>query len=548
MFASAVILSCAATAVLAVSSGLVDNCNALSPMFGCSNFKGKPVEKTKKKKKKKKNHHQELIFFFFFFFFFKDGDRLQCQEKGQVMEWVTKPVVDNSLFELFAGEESAKVTTFTPGKLLKVSIRTKKYNSQFNGILLYAIDASDTSADPAKVGRWEFTDTEDRFHSFCPGTVLHARCRAQAVPDHVALVAADRLHRQCQVCRPHQGRPANDGAFYFPNNVVLTPTGVAPTAFEQWYRGANNKTCDEVVPPPSTPTLRCDDAKRLATVNTAAKVESHRCAVRHVPPARCSRAAPTQGLSGDAAGNCYYAEHGRVHGRRPHHDGDDVRLRAATGGNVRAASARASARPARPAAAATPAPTTSKAGTTLRSTTTVKPPVRPTTKPAKARLARLARLARRARTRSRPSRSRPSRRSRSALQHARLPVRRQGRRRATAEAAVCAAGQRRLLPDRTAADVQLWPARLRCARPMARCDDALECSMGVKTCARKAARPVRRRPARLPVLERVHAPRRALQEGGRVMTRRACARSPSSIEERVRGRHARLPVQAGLVR
>jgi hypothetical protein len=219
------------------------------------------------------------------------------------MEWVTKPVVDNSLFELFAGEESAKVTTFTPGRMLKVSLRTKKYDNQFNGILLYAIDAADTTADPAKVGRWEFTDTEDRFHSFCPGTVLHANAALKPYLTTWRFEPPADFTGSIKFVALIKVGPANDGAFYYPNNVVLSPTGAAPTLAEQWYRGANNKTCDEVCAAVAT-NFECDDAK-ITTINTAAEVENiiaPYVTCRRPLLARCT----AQGLSTSPDGFCFY--------------------------------------------------------------------------------------------------------------------------------------------------------------------------------------------------------------------------------------------------
>jgi len=307
----------------------------------------------------------------------QDGNRLQCQEPGQVMQWALKPVTDNTMFELFAGEESSKATQYTPGKLIKISLRTKKYDSQYNGLLLYAIDAADTSADPAKLGKWEFQDTEDRFHSFCPGTVLHGSAALKPYLTSWRFLPPDNFRGTIKFIGLIKVGPANDGSFYYPNELTLTATGAAPLAAERWYRGANNKSCDDTCRAVDA-NLRCDSA-RLASVNTAAKFEATVApfvTCRQPLLVRCT----DQGLSGDAAGNCYYANTAEctAAGLTTTATTCDA---VATGANGRRICPCMCA-PGSTCSGPTSAPTTSKAGTTLRSTTTVKPTVRPTTKPA----------------------------------------------------------------------------------------------------------------------------------------------------------------------
>ena len=114
------------SSALALSSGMLDICNAKSPLFGCNTFQVRRRAQIVLAKSKKRFF---FLIIFSFFSLLQDGNRLQCQEPGQVMQWALKPVTDNTMFELFAGEESSKATQYTPGKLIKISLRTKKYDS-----------------------------------------------------------------------------------------------------------------------------------------------------------------------------------------------------------------------------------------------------------------------------------------------------------------------------------------------------------------------------------------------------------------------------------
>jgi hypothetical protein len=219
------------------------------------------------------------------------------------MEWTLKPVTDNSLFELFAGDEDAKATQYTPGRALKVSLRTKRYDSQYNGLLLYAIAANDASEDPVKIGRWEFTDTEDRFHSFCPGTVLHGSASLKPYLSSWRFFPPADFSGDIKFIGLIKVGPPNDGSFYYPNEVTVRATGTAPTLVQQWHRGANNRSCDETCRTVH-PNLRCD-ATRIDDIDTPAKFEAQvapSVSCRRPLLARCT----DQGLATDATGFCYY--------------------------------------------------------------------------------------------------------------------------------------------------------------------------------------------------------------------------------------------------
>ena len=90
------------------------------------------------------------------------------------MDWVTKPKVSDD-FELFAGPEDNKQTEYVPGQFVQVSLRAKKYGEQYRGLLLYAVDAADTTSDPVKIGTWEVSPkyywTILRLHSNPPPIV-----------------------------------------------------------------------------------------------------------------------------------------------------------------------------------------------------------------------------------------------------------------------------------------------------------------------------------------------------------------------------------------
>jgi hypothetical protein len=259
-------------AVFGVSSGFVDTCNAMDPTFGCANF--------------------------------SMGDRLRCMERpARLMGWVLKPVFDATKFEVFAGEEAAKVTTYTPGRWMRISLRTKTFDNQYRGLLLYAVDAADTAADPARVGSFQFTDTRPLFHSWCPGAVLHASADPMPFLTSWRYLPPANFTGTLKFVSLIKVGPANTGEFYYGNQLQLTRVGAAPTPEMKWYVGANNKSCDETCLANGA-NLICDAAK-LATINSATALD------RLVAPfvtcklpylVRCG----DQGVAMDVTGLCYY--------------------------------------------------------------------------------------------------------------------------------------------------------------------------------------------------------------------------------------------------
>jgi hypothetical protein len=87
---------------------LVYLCDAMSPLFGCD-----PQ-------------------------FWKGGDRLQCLNKTQVMNWASSPV-RTDCFEITAGDEENPSKSYVPGELVTINVRVSCFKMWYRGIMLVKI-------------------------------------------------------------------------------------------------------------------------------------------------------------------------------------------------------------------------------------------------------------------------------------------------------------------------------------------------------------------------------------------------------------------------
>jgi hypothetical protein len=234
-----------------------------------------------------------------------------CQEENRIMQWCTKPVVNEEAFKLWVGEDEANPeTTYVPGEWIKVNLRALKYDFQYRGLLLYAIDAKDepegypnhTKGDPTKLGKWDFTDRQTTFHSYCPRTVLHSDGGLKPYHTSWRFQVPEDFNGQVQFVALIKTGPANMGEFWYPNKVVLSKAATAPVpAGERWYKGAVGESCTEVC---QKKEMLCD-APRFGSINSASALQQSvlKHNVCNKPPLlRCG----DLDLSFGEDGFCYY--------------------------------------------------------------------------------------------------------------------------------------------------------------------------------------------------------------------------------------------------
>lgn len=160
------------------SNGEIDECNATSPLFGCKTWKitngveqrvdgclDANADKLIMDWYAGKKKHRVVFTHFLGWCFFLTPS---CRPR-RVLCRVSKPV-RSDLYELFAGSEDAKLTKYIPGQRLPIGLRVKKFQGNYRGILLYALDDKGQ-----KIGTWSFIDRVTTFHQFeaCPNSVLH---------------------------------------------------------------------------------------------------------------------------------------------------------------------------------------------------------------------------------------------------------------------------------------------------------------------------------------------------------------------------------------
>lgn len=66
------------------------------------------------------------------------GNRLDCKNKTRIMHWASEPV-PSECYEL-----TAPTTSYTPDEYLELKLETTCFKKQFRGILLYAVDSTET--------------------------------------------------------------------------------------------------------------------------------------------------------------------------------------------------------------------------------------------------------------------------------------------------------------------------------------------------------------------------------------------------------------------
>lgn len=228
------------------------------------------------------------------------------------MQWVTKPVVNDQDFHLWAGDnEDAEVLEYTPGEWISINLRAKKYDLQYRGLLLYAIDAKDLPegypkhdrGDPTKIGKWEFNDRQVMFHSYCPRTVLHASGELKPYLTTWRFQPPADFSGEIQFVALIKTGPANVGEFWYPNSLVLKKSAKAPAKpQEKWYKGKIGESCAETC---TKLEMKCD-ASRLTSVTSSSQLQTTVApflTCNKPPLLRCS----DLGLSFGEDGFCYYS-------------------------------------------------------------------------------------------------------------------------------------------------------------------------------------------------------------------------------------------------
>ena len=133
---------------------LITVCDATSPLFGCD-----PK-------------------------FWNGGDRLQCLNTTQLMNWASRST-RSDCYSVYAGTDDAKLTSYVPGEYTTINIRVTCYKMMFRGLMIYAVDANEN-----KVGNWDIPlqepvvwrlPWESNTHP-CYGTLMHAS--AELKPYH----------------------------------------------------------------------------------------------------------------------------------------------------------------------------------------------------------------------------------------------------------------------------------------------------------------------------------------------------------------------------
>lgn len=274
------------TAIYAFSSGLdIPECDAKSPKYGCSTF--------------------------------TDGDRLQCEEEDQIMDWVLKPVASDS-YRMTAGPRDAPVTSYVPGRILNINIDVVKYGELYRGLLTYA-----ETATGERVGKWVPSQEDPAFtraSSLCANTLLHASAMLkpyqltlqwEAPPAGTGTVTFETLIKRGD---------ANTGEFYFPQSDLVLTEGPAPvdeSKIELLYvRGSVGESC----------TAACAEAGRVCDQDSLGSVATpldvsdeiapfHSCKLPYL--SQCSELGATSSTDdycyfADSAANC--AEDARAKG------------------------------------------------------------------------------------------------------------------------------------------------------------------------------------------------------------------------------------------
>jgi hypothetical protein len=231
------------------------------------------------------------------------------------MSWAREPVRD-AAFELGAGaDEGSPETSYVPGAVTNIRLRTKDRLKKFRGVMLTAESVS-SGATRTKVGQWEIIDEFPKQFDHpnrgqCPNTLIHAsaaiklahlRMKWKAPPAGTGSVVFKVLIKVGN---------ANHGEFYYPvADLVLTegavPNPQTPGQQLKWVQGAVGQSCDQVcaaLPPSSANAWSCKDSAFADTSLSAMKpvFDSDMCVMPYF--STCD----SQGL-GPSSGNglCYY--------------------------------------------------------------------------------------------------------------------------------------------------------------------------------------------------------------------------------------------------
>jgi hypothetical protein len=218
----------------------ITNCDVTSPLWGCN-----PA-------------------------FWPNGDRLKCMNKTQLMAWASSPV-RSACYKLFAGDEAAPLTSYTPGAYMYINLRVICYGMIYRGLLMYA-----TTANNTKVGDWYLPNDEPAWWDLpwsalpghkCDKSIMHASAalkpylgimRFKAPPAGTGTITFKSMVKYGD---------ANTGAFYWPQKDLVLTEGPKTTPPKAWKLTAVGQSCTEFC---AASSMYCDATaiQSLANVQT----------------------------------------------------------------------------------------------------------------------------------------------------------------------------------------------------------------------------------------------------------------------------------------
>lgn len=229
--------------VAATSSGYQTTCNALAD-WGCSKWD----------ESKAPNQRKYCV-----------------DEAPGIMPWVTKPIWSNHYsVRTGDGDLTADATTYTPGKLTNIYIRTLAYDSKWRGVIIQAMDSKG-----AIVGEWDIPgDTNSLIHTPCgnKGVALHVSAEVKPLLVRVHWRAPANGTGNVTFHSLIKEGPANTGEFYWTGRkgVPLSLDEGEPTR-QTWWAAEAGESCQTVCEAEGLP---CQQS-RLHTMDSVEKFEAH---------------------------------------------------------------------------------------------------------------------------------------------------------------------------------------------------------------------------------------------------------------------------------
>lgn len=90
-----------------------------------------------------------------------EPDHLKCQTAGRIMPWAYEPVLSADYVMSAGANEAVPRTSYTPGEVIDIRIRTRNRLKKIRGILMTAEQVSSGTAR-TQVGSWELIPDDPR--------------------------------------------------------------------------------------------------------------------------------------------------------------------------------------------------------------------------------------------------------------------------------------------------------------------------------------------------------------------------------------------------